>query len=273
MKILKAAIIGTGYGERVMRPCINFSKNIDLKYIYSRNIKSKFKKKYKKIITNSLNKIKEDKEIRVIFLETPPFTHLKYLNFFSKTNKHIICEKPLAHNKNEVKKIINLYKNKKTICGINHQLRFDPYIQEIKKLLKKKIIGKEISISITHNTNKFKEKKKDSWWMKNNLGGGELNAIGSHLIDLVQFIFGDISQFNGAIKNYKNKNLSIDLGFILNLKFLKNKIGLLQSSCNSKNNKGLSITIVGEKGEIILNNFNNLIIKKNLNKKKNNYKR
>ena len=135
-------------------------------------------------------------------------------------------------------------------------------------LLKKKIIGKEISISITHNTNKFKEKKKDSWWMKNNLGGGELNAIGSHLIDLVQFIFGDISQFNGAIKNYKNKNLSIDLGFILNLKFLKNKIGLLQSSCNSKNNKGLSINIVGEKGEIILNNFNNLIIKKNLNKKK-----
>lgn len=66
------AIIGTGYGERVLKKCIEYSKNYHLKYILSR------KKKGTLFISN-IKKIIKDKTLKLICIETPPFTHRQQL--------------------------------------------------------------------------------------------------------------------------------------------------------------------------------------------------
>ena len=50
MKHFKVGILGAGFGERVVLPCIEFVNNMKVKYIYCRNSKK---------IKNKLSKIKK----------------------------------------------------------------------------------------------------------------------------------------------------------------------------------------------------------------------
>ena len=89
--IFSSAIIGTGYGLRVLSKCLLSIKNINLNYIFSRSKKGLY-------FTNNIHVINKDKKINLICIETPPYTHLKYINFFIKKNSYILCEKPVVNN-------------------------------------------------------------------------------------------------------------------------------------------------------------------------------
>ena len=103
MKVKKAIILGAGFGERVMYPCISFNKNMRVKYIFCRNINKKKNKKLKNKFTNDYKKIFNDKDIDIVCIETPPNTHKFFVMEAIKKNKGIICEKPLALNLHEAK--------------------------------------------------------------------------------------------------------------------------------------------------------------------------
>ena len=52
MKNFKVAILGAGFGERVVLPCIDFVNNMEVKYIYCRNLKKIKNKENLKYVTN-----------------------------------------------------------------------------------------------------------------------------------------------------------------------------------------------------------------------------
>ena len=75
MKI-NLAIIGTGYGLRVVKSTLSFFSNIKIKKFIVEIVS--------KNITNNLNDIFEDKLIKFICIETPPNTHLDLIKNFIK---------------------------------------------------------------------------------------------------------------------------------------------------------------------------------------------
>ena len=79
MKNFKIGILGAGFGERVVLPCVEFVNNMKVKYIYCRNSKKIKNRENLKYVTNDYRKIFNDKEINLIFIETPPYTHKKFL--------------------------------------------------------------------------------------------------------------------------------------------------------------------------------------------------
>ena len=117
MNKIKFGILGAGFGERVMYPCINFNKNMQVKYIFCRN-KNKIKNKnILNKVTNNYNKIFNDKDIDIICIETPPSTHKFFVMKAIEKNKGIICEKPLAINMKQAK-IMNHENPKESSWGI-----------------------------------------------------------------------------------------------------------------------------------------------------------
>ena len=67
--------------------------------------------KKKNIFTNDIEKILSDKKISLICLETPPFTHLEYLNKFKNLKCKILCEKPFLINLKEINFLKKIIKN------------------------------------------------------------------------------------------------------------------------------------------------------------------
>ena len=268
MKKVKFGILGAGFGERVMYPCINHNKNLEVKYIFCRNKKKIKNNKILNKVTENYKKIFNDKEIDIVCIETPPKTHKFFVKEAIKNNKAIICEKPLAINIEDAKMMSKQVKKKRLFACVNHQLRFHPNITKIKNLLRKKYLGKINYITINHHTNMIDEKKKDNWWFDKNVGGGQLYAIGSHLVDLIQFLNGEIVSLKSTrgnflkISNFKKEvwKKKIDTYFSLVCRFSNGSLGNINSSCITSKDEGLNIVISGEKRTIKLNNFENLFV-------------
>ena len=73
-------------------------------------INPKFLKKFgSKVDYLSLNEIKKNKQIKNIFLATPPKENFKILNSLIDFNKNILIEKPGLINSNHYKKIKKNY--------------------------------------------------------------------------------------------------------------------------------------------------------------------
>lgn len=117
----------------------------------------------------------------ITLITSPPSFHLQLLNnSIKRGDKKIFIEKPFGGHRN-----INFNKffNSKQLY-IGYVLRFNPCIQWIKSNIStkniKSIHGKYLSNTI--------EKKPKGW--RNGVYSGVLNEMGSHIIDLIQYIIG-----------------------------------------------------------------------------------
>tara|TARA_Y100001970_G_scaffold268874_1_gene360632 strand:- start:598 stop:1542 length:945 start_codon:yes stop_codon:yes gene_type:complete len=253
MKIIKAAIIGTGYGLRVQKGVINNLNNIILEKIYSR-------KKRGNLFTSKISNLVNNNLLDMIYIETPPNTHLKYLKLFKTKDALLLCEKPLVSKKKELEYLIKNEKHFKNKVFINHQLRHHPNLILFKKEIKK--FGKILSIQIKYFSNNFREKKND-WWLSNIAGGGHLMAIGPHLLDLLVFFNGNIDIIKIKKKFSKKFKKKIDTSFEVNGLYKNKSEFKLISSCIAKNkNTKFQIKVKTESNIIYFDNFNQIKIKK-----------
>lgn len=169
-------------------------------------------KKYKKIVTikhytsqniqnNLYKKIKELKvyDPDIIFICSSTSAHYKHLSFVNNIfkNKLIIVEKPLFH------KYIKIKKNNKIFVAYN--LRYDPLVQYLKKIIKKQTIWSVEVVCNTYLPNWRKRDYSKTSSAKKSLGGGVLLDL-SHELDYITWIFGNLKLkfvINNKISNLK----------------------------------------------------------------------
>jgi predicted dehydrogenase len=131
----------------------------------------------------------------ITLITTPPSIHLQLLERSAKRgDKKIFIEKPFGGYTN----INHNNFSESSTVNIGYVLRFNPCIQWIKTNINpkeiKSIHGEYISNTI--------EKKPEGW--RNSPFSGVLNEMGSHVIDLVQYIIG-----NDQMKVLSSKKESI----------------------------------------------------------------
>lgn len=127
-----------------------------------------------------------NEEFDITLITTPPFIHLKLIKNCIKRGDHkIFVEKPFGGFTN-----INhdsSYDSKNIYIG--YVLRFNPCIQWVKSNINQENI---LSISGQYLSNTLANKPV-GW--RNGIFSGVLNEVGSHVIDLIQYILGE-SQFD-----------------------------------------------------------------------------
>ena len=149
---------------------------------------------------------------------------------------HCFVEKPLGSSSKQLSKLENLLKKKnKLITMMGYQLRFNPLIEYLNKVIKKKSpIGKLISANIHHGENikDFHpyEDYKISYAANKKLGGGVI-LTQIHEIDYFLHLFSDYKVTNTTYISSKVSELDIDVEDIFSSNFLlkKNKNKMLCS--------------------------------------------
>ena len=140
--------------------CDAFSKDWNCSYVFT-----------------DLNRMMEEIKPDILHISTPPETHYNIIKRAIPYNpKLIICEKPLAHNLEDAKQILNIYKNNKVKILVNHERRYSKDYINVKNHIEAKTYGELLSISA-----------------KVYMGQGSpakdiLLHDGTHLIDTVHFI-------------------------------------------------------------------------------------
>ena len=246
---MKSVIIGSGLQARRRGLAILDSKGDSLVGVFSDNQDT----------ASSLSKILECRnfstatelfkmdEVDSVIVCTPPDSHFEYVKMALTAKKHVLVEKPFTQNSEQSKSLLKLAKDSETIvrCGFNH--RFHPALLELKQILDSGVLG-SIKFSRSLYGIGLRDEYREEWRADPKVAaGGQFMEQGSHLVDLMQFLVGDISSIFLKPMNFMLPNTSGEDSGLALLTHTNGAISNITSTLLQWHNR-FSIEIFGELG-------------------------
>ncbi len=192
-------------------------------------------------------------EFDVLSIATPNGSHASIAIKALSAGKHVIIEKPMALNSQDAQNIIDLadrYK-KKVFCVM--QNRYSPPSKWIKSILDQGVLGDVYSVQINCYWNRDERYYTGKNWRGDlTQDGGTLFTQFSHFIDMMYWLFGDITNIQSRFNDFNHKNLSdFEDSGIIQFDFLNGGMGSINYSTSVwDTNMESSISIIGENGSV-----------------------
>jgi len=192
-------------------------------------------------------------EVEILNICTPNGLHAEHSLLALEAGKHIVCEKPMALHRQDCESILfkALQIHKQVFCVM--QNRFSPPSVWLKEIVEKKIIGEVFMVQLNCYWNRDERYyKKGGWKGTQNLDGGTLFTQFSHFVDIMYWLFGDITDIQAKFADFTHAQSTEfeDSGFV-NFRFLNGGMGSLNySTAVWDTNLESSLTIIGSKGSV-----------------------
>ena len=141
---------------------------------------------------SSLDELAKDKEVDVVHICTPNHLHAEQTTVLMRAGKHVMCEKPLAMNTKESAQLIDLARKENRVGGVTYNLRYYPLCQQARAMVDAGAIAEPRLVHGSFLQDCLLYPTDWNWRLEPDKGG-ELRAvgdIGSHWLDLVQFVTG-----------------------------------------------------------------------------------
>lgn len=252
---LKFAVIGCGHIGKRHAAMITGNDDCELVALCDNKPKSKLNlSDFQVPFFNHLDDlIESDNTFDVLSIASPNGLHEEHALAGIKSGKHIIVEKPMSLTKAGCEKIIfeALHHNKMVFCIM--QNRYSPPSVWLKEIVQNGILGKIFMVQINCYWNRdARYYTRENWHGTKNLDGGTLFTQFSHFIDIMYWLFGDITNIQTKLNDFNHSSLTDfeDSGF-LNFDFVNGGMGCINYSTSVWNaNLESSITIIAENGTV-----------------------
>jgi len=127
--------------------------------------------------------VKRD-DLDLVSIVTPVVTHCEMTLAAIDSGKAVLCEKPMAMNADEARRMADRAKEKGVPGLIDHELRFLPGRLKMREMVQRGELGKIKHASVIFRADSRADPNREwNWWSDETQGGGALGAIGSHIVD------------------------------------------------------------------------------------------
>lgn len=252
MKKINFAVIGYGRIGKRHAAIIEGYDNAELVAVC--DIK---KEKKADVTVPFFNNIKEllnaNLPIDVICICTPNGLHAEHALASLEARKNVVIEKPMALKRADCEAIIfkSLQVSRQVFCVM--QNRYSPPAQWLRKVLNDNLLGKIFMVQINCFWNRDdRYYTPDTWHGSKDLDGGTLFTQFSHFIDIMYWLFGDITNIQAAFQNFSHEaTIDFEDTGLIHFDFVNGGKGCFNYSTAVFNqNFESTLTIVGEKGTI-----------------------
>lgn len=274
MKKLKIGIIGAGRMGITHLSILGPNPNIKIKAISepSKLIASLFDKYFSGFtVYSDYNEMLRKEELDGLLICTPPNLHKSIcLNAIDK-GINLFVEKPFTTSTTDASELAVLIKDKNLVGQVGYVNRFNDMFIKAKELLKNGVMGNIIRFrSEMFSFTISKPDDGEGWRGKIESGGGCLFEMGSHAIDLVNYLMGVPDKVSGSLLN---KVYSKNVEDIVSSSFYYNKgiagtlyVNWCDPTYRKPSNK---IEIFGSEGKLLVSQHELKIFLKNENSKHN----
>jgi predicted dehydrogenase len=141
----------------------------------------------------SFEELLADSQVGVVHLASPNRLHFEQCKQAIAAGKHVLCEKPLAMTAVETAKLAALAQAAPVVTAVCYNVRFYPMCLEARQQIASGAIGRIFHVTGSY-VQDWLHKDTDFNWRVLAEEGGALRAvadIGTHWMDLVQFLTGD----------------------------------------------------------------------------------
>ena len=138
-----------------------------------------------------LNSALADSDATAVYIATPVFLHAPQAIEAMRAGRHVLCEKPMALTYDEAVAMQRASEDTRRTLGIAYYRRMYPKVDRARELIEAGAIGRPVFAAATAH-DWFNPLGTDRAWLADPKlsGGGPLRDIGSHRIDLMNYLFG-----------------------------------------------------------------------------------
>jgi predicted dehydrogenase len=138
-----------------------------------------------------------DPEVDAVYIATPPGTHAHFALRAAAHGKPAYVEKPMARHLPECDRMVAAFATAGKPLFVAYYRRSMPRFQAVLRLLQERALGEIESIDYRMAA---PHHRKDSGWRvaAEEAGGGHFLDVGSHLVDLIDFLFGPLKEVKGS---------------------------------------------------------------------------
>lgn len=136
-------------------------------------------------------KVLDMKEVDIVDVCTPTYTHAEIVVNAAKSGKHVLCEKPIALRLSDADEMIGAARKAGVKFMVAHCLRFWPEYVESKRLVESGAIG-EPRIARAYRLSPFPEWA--PWHKDRRLGGGVFVDMSIHDVDFLRWAMGEVEE-------------------------------------------------------------------------------
>ena len=143
----------------------------------------------------------EDPDVDAVVIATPNFTHVPIAIAAANNGKHVMCEKPLGLNADEVKRMYQAAEDAQVVHMTAFTYRFAPAMRYLKHLLTTGALGTPRHF----RSQRFLDLPETSWgWRqyKDLAGAGDLFDMTIHRIDFAIDLLGPLERICGAVAQF-----------------------------------------------------------------------
>jgi len=194
MRKLKAAVIGAGFMGRTHVEALRRLGFVDVAAVAGIDLAEaeRFAAANAIECAATVDDILADKSIDGVHVCTPNALHCPIAMKALKAGKHVLSEKPLAMSAAEAKKMLDLAEKKGLCHATNHNLRYYPLTQQIRRMIENGELGEILVVQGTYSQDWLLYDTDFNWRIlrKDNGPLRVVGDIGSHWMDMIQHVTG-----------------------------------------------------------------------------------
>jgi predicted dehydrogenase len=197
----------------------------------------------------------KDPAIDAVYVATPVFLHSPQTIASLKAGKHVLCEKPVAMNYSEACEMVRVAEETGRLLGVAYYRRLYPKVLRAKQLIAEGAIGQPLLAEINcHGW--FDDEDGSRGWLldPSKAGGGPLYDIGSHRIDVLNFLFGVPRKVCAQLSNSVHRTAVEDSATVL-IEYECGVRGIVDVRSNSRVSRD-QFRIIGVDGEMVFSPLN-----------------
>eukprot|EP01135_Chromosphaera_perkinsii_P010172 Nk52_evm38s2039 gene=Nk52_evmTU38s2039 len=206
----RVAVIGTGWACRIQVPILQHL-GYDVVALWARTQKkaeSFCEKLSIKGAYSSVDDIVILPDVDLVLVSTAPHLHAEVSVKALSAGKHVVCAGPPSLTaKGALKMLYAAIYYPQLLSVFDFSLRFMPNMQKIRSLVDDGYCGKLHVLEVRISMGTLIDKEYN-WWCDGALGGGVLNNLGAHVIDLLTYLAGGakITDVHGLLHTFVKEN-------------------------------------------------------------------
>lgn len=194
--MINAAIVGLGrWGQNLVNSIQGKSGKIRIVAGATRTVAkaADYAKKQDFPLYDSYEKVLADPTIDAIVLATPHTQRVELIVAAAKAGKHVFTEKPLALTLRDAQTCIQACADHKVTLAVGYNWRFQPALQEIRRMLDDGRLGKLLHIEGNFCGPSVYRFGADHWRLDREEGpAGGMTGRGVHVVDAMLYLSGQI---------------------------------------------------------------------------------
>jgi predicted dehydrogenase len=259
---LRIGIIGTGFGTVVQAPGFMMHPECEVVALAGVARPGRAQEQAAKLgiprAYDTYQAMLANEELDLVSVVSAPSMHYAMTIAAQERRLPVLCEKPMAMDLAQAQAMVDAAERRGLLNAINFEFRHVPARTKMKQLIAEGFLGELVHFNLTYTAGGLAQNlaRPIGWLWKEETGGGMLGALGSHIIDMLRWYFGDIRSVAGALTSHvdvrSGEPATADDTFSFLARLSGKATGVVQYLSHAHHGFGMRLEVYGTAGTLVL---------------------